>query len=165
MFIKSTPLLLHRKRFLKLYEQHKTFWNPDLFPETLQKKLEVTYKTSYYVSHIFRASVYFTMSLFYIQPIFKEGELLITCYVPDYPHAYAVILAFQYVYAFAFASFVCGFDILYVAYAAHLVVQLQIINYVLEHLDINDPKYLSKFRKCMGHHKFILRYYHLLIFI
>ncbi|XP_065171169.1 putative odorant receptor 85d [Atheta coriaria] len=73
MFIKSTPLLLHRKRFLKLYEQHKTFWNPDLFPETLQKKLEI-------------------------------------------------------------------------------------INYVLEHLDINDPKYLSKFRKCMEHHKFILSF-------
>ncbi|XP_065156425.1 odorant receptor 49b-like isoform X2 [Atheta coriaria] len=158
MFIKVIPLYIQRDRFIDLYEAHLNFWNPDDFPKSLQRKIESTYKLVYRILFTFAVLVYCTCVLFYLQPIFKPNELLVACYVPDIPYAFEILQVYEYIYGFTFAAFVVGIDSLYVIYCTHLIVQIKIINYSLEHIDVTDANFMNDFKVLIEYHNFLLMY-------
>lgn len=91
----------------------------------------------------------------FLRPVFSsENKYIFYCWVPDSIISEAIVLACQYYFMSIVICITFTYDSFYISYSTHVIVQLRLLNYTLQHLTINSD--VEKLYRCITHHQLLL---------
>lgn len=92
--------------------------------------------------------------MFALRPVISNSEFIFYSWIPDgYIVWDAIVLFAQYYMLILILPTVFGYDAIYLSFSVHIISQIKLLNYQLEHMeDDNDS---TKIHECIRHHQLL----------
>ncbi|XP_017773374.1 PREDICTED: odorant receptor 22c-like [Nicrophorus vespilloides] len=150
---KLVVILFYLPNMSWLVNQVEHFW------EDLPNSKKDEYKLWFRAFPIYERTFFVTLTLLYVRSIVSK-DLVFVCKIPDFPHAFAILLIGQY---FAFTCdciYVVGLDVFFMSLCILIKRQFMLIRDALLLLDdeTNEAKIAANLKNCIKHHIFLLEY-------
>lgn len=129
------------------------FWNykHTIKSRSLNRSIEKIYKFVKIALNGYFTSSVFALGSIMLRPAFnKKNNYIFHCWVPDSIVLEATILFCQYYFISIIIGAGFAYDLVYISYTTHVIIQLKLLKYKLKH-----SVTIADLYNCVKHHQFL----------
>lgn len=136
--------------------KRRTFWNYNKSNPKLKIKIRYMHNNVMNMQKSIITVTIFVILLLYLRPVLNRTERFIFyCFVPYNSVVWETLLLFaQYYLITMVVPVVFGCDFVYLGMSIHVISQLKLLNWELEHIKLGDGK--RRMENCIRHHQLML---------
>lgn len=148
--------MYYKQDIQDLVSKTKSFWNHSRCDAKLSKSIKRIHRYIETMQKFAIVVLIYNMTMIGLRPAFEHNtRFVFQAWVPSGDIIWeALVLFSQYHVIVTITPIIFGCDFLYMSLTLHMVSQLRILNYALEHMDRNCD--LELIKECVRQHRLIL---------